>query len=105
MIVFRLIKELLICFVHLCVIFAGCYLEVRDPCKLTINVSLLTTERRPGRHTSPANSILLVGVQGLLWLVRNKLLLPWRLVKILLYSGERKFFKFRIIGEFEGLTL
>ena len=87
MIVFRLIKELLICPVHLCVIFAGCHLEVRNPCKLTIYVSLFTTEGGPGRHAGPAYSILLIRVQGLLRLLRNKLLLPRWLVKILLYSS------------------
>ena len=100
MIVFGLIKVLLVSPMHLCVILASGDLEIGYPSKLSVDVSLLTTERRPGRHAGPADCVLLVGVQGLLWLVRNKLLDFGRLVKVLLKEGvgESEVFQVKIIS-------
>lgn len=84
MIISRLVKELLIRFVHSSIVLARSDLEVRDPGEFSIYVSLLTAEGGPRGHTGSSNSILLVGVQGLLRFVRYQLLLPGRLVKVLL---------------------
>ena len=86
MIVLRLIKKLLVGPVHLCVVLACGNLEVRNPSKLTVDVSLLATERRPRRHAGTANSILFIGIECLLWFVRNELLLTRWLVKVLLHK-------------------
>ena len=99
MIVFRLIKVLLVSPMHLCVVLACGDLEIGYPSKLTVDVSLLTTKRRPGWHAGPADRVLLVGVQGLLWLVRNELLDFGRLVKVLLKGvGESEVFQVKIIS-------
>ena len=99
MIVLGLIKVLLVSPVHLSVVLAGGDLEIGYPSKLTIDVSLLTPERGPGRHAGAADRVLLVGVQGLLWLVRNKLLHFRRLVEVLLNGGvgESEVFQVKIM--------
>ena len=82
---------------HLCVVLACGDLEIGYPSELTVDVSLLTTERGPGRHAGPADRVLLVRVQGLLWLVRNELLDFGRLVKVLLKGvGESEVFQVKI---------
>lgn len=96
MIVLGLIKVLLVSPMHLCVVLARGDLEIGYPSKLTIDVSLLTPERGPGRHAGAADRVLLVGVQGLLWLVRNELLHFGRLVEVLLKHegvGESEVFQ------------
>jgi hypothetical protein len=86
MIIARLVKELFIVFVILVVILRCSDLEVGNPGELSIYVSLLTSQRGPGRHSGASNCVFLVRVQSLLWLVRNdRLLLVW-LVEVLLFS-------------------
>ena len=99
MIVLGLIKVLLVSPVHLSVVLAGGDLEIGYPGELPVYVSLLTAERGPGRHAGPADRVLLVGVQGLLWLVRNELLHFRRLVEVLLNGGvgESEVFQVKIM--------
>lgn len=84
MIVLGFVKELHVGPVHLCVVLAGSDMKIRDPCEFAIYVPLLAAERRPGGHPGTANGVLLVGVERLLGLVRNQLLLSGRLVEVLL---------------------
>jgi len=62
MIVPRLIEELLKVPMHFGVIFRHCNLEIWDPSKFPINISLLTTQRGPWRHSCASNCILLVWI-------------------------------------------
>jgi len=84
MIVAGLVKILLISLMVLGVVLTGRHLEIGYPSKFTINISLLTAKRGPGRHTSSSYCIFLVGVESFLRLVCDELLLSRRLVEILL---------------------
>ncbi len=74
MIVSGLIEKLLVIPMILGVILASGDLEVRDPCKLTVDIALFSSERRPRWHSCTSNRILLIWIKRLLWFVRNKLL-------------------------------
>jgi hypothetical protein len=88
MIVARLVKEFLIILVILSIVLRGCHLKVGNPCKFTVDVSLLSSKGRPGRHSSTSNSIFLIWVKRFLWFVRDQCLLLMRLIKVLLISNE-----------------
>ena len=81
MICFRLIEELLVCFMSVNVVLWQCHIEIRNPSHFSIEISIFDNASIVW-HSCALNFILNVRIQLFLWLQTNWLLFPKSFIEV-----------------------